>query len=258
VKVKRAVITAAGKGSRMKYITYVIPKALLPVFYKEDERIVMRPIIDLILESLSNAGVEKFGIVVGQHGRLLMEYLFDVPNKVFLFQERPLGFGDAVLRAEDFTGNSPFFVHADDGILTSGYNEAKSLFEEINPDAVLLLRKVNNPKRYGIVEVVEKGEYTNHRLYKIIDAEEKPEKPKSNFGIIAVYIFSPKIFDALKNVKVNEGKELELTYGIKNLLSNGGEVYGLLLEKEKWLNVGDPESYFDTLSFMFKYALKFD
>ncbi len=246
--IRKAVITAAGKGSRMKYITSVLPKALLPLIRREDGKLVMRPIIDLIMESLEAEGVEKFCIVVGKHGKLLLDYLFG-RNVTFVFQEEPKGFGDAVSRAEDFASGEPFFVHADDGVLTGGYREARSLFEEIRPEAVLLLREVGNPKRYGIVEVQEKGEYMKHKLFKILRAEEKPERPRSNVAISAVYVFSPRIFEALKKVKVEEGKELELTYGIQELINAGGEVYGILLKEEKWLNVGDPESYFNALSY---------
>lgn len=246
MSVKKAVITAAGKGSRMKYITSVLPKALLPLFRSEDGKIVMRPIIDLILDSLKDAGVEKFCLVVGKHGKLLMDYLFE-RGVTFVFQPEPKGFGDAVLRAEDFSNNDPFVVHADDGVLTGGYKEAISLFDQMNPDAVLLLRKVNNPKRYGIVTVTDKGEFMGHKLFKITEAEEKPSNPKSNIAISAVYVFSPKIFNALKSVTVPEGGELELTYGIEKLIENGGEAYGILLERETWLNVGDPASYYQAL-----------
>lgn len=248
--IRKAVITAAGKGSRMKYITSVLPKALLPLFRHEDEKLVMRPVIDLITDSLGEIGVNKFCLVVGKHGKLLMDYMFE-RNITIVFQDEPKGFGDAVLRAEDFTSNEPFFVHADDGVLTGGYNEAKSLFEERNPDAVLLLREVENPKRYGIVEIKDDGIYMNHRAYKIINAEEKPVNPKSNIAISAVYIFSPKIFNAIKKVSVAQGKELELTYGIKELLKDGGEVYGILLKDEQWLNVGDPENYYKALNFTY-------
>jgi dTDP-glucose pyrophosphorylase len=71
--------------------------------------------------------------VVGKHGKLLMDYMFE-RNITIVFQDEPKGFGNAVLRAEDFASNEPFFVHADDGVLTGGYREAKSLFEEINPE----------------------------------------------------------------------------------------------------------------------------
>jgi dTDP-glucose pyrophosphorylase len=248
--IRKAVITAAGKGSRMKYITSVLPKALLPLFRHEDEKLVMRPVIDLITDSLGEIGVNKICLVVGKHGKLLMDYMFE-RNITIVFQDEPKGFGDAVLRAEDFTSNEPFFVHADDGVLTGGYNEAKSLFNEIKPEAVLLLRQVENPNRYGIVEIKDNGVYMKHKMYKIIDAEEKPENPKSNIAISAVYVFSPKIFNAIKEIRIEEGKELELTYGIKELLREGGEIYGILLDHEQWLNVGDPENYYKALNFTY-------
>lgn len=253
-EVKKAVITAAGLGSRMKYITSVLPKALLPLFANENDTKVTRPVIDFILNSLTQVGISKFCIVASLKGKLLLDYLFEreAARLTFVFQEFPKGFGDAVLRAEDFSSGEPFFVHADDGVLTGGYKEAKDLFEEINPEAILLVRKVSNPKRYGIVTVIDAGTYMNHRLFKVTSAEEKPSQPKSDLAISAVYIFSHKIFDALKRVKVEENRELELTFGIQNLINNGGEVYALLLNEEKWLNVGDPISYYDALIYSFK------
>ncbi len=248
--IRKAVITAAGKGSRMKYITSVLPKALLPLFRQEDGKRVMRPIIDLIMSSLSSAGVSNFCIVVGKNTKLLLDYLYEREGITFTFQKEPKGFGDAVLKAESFVGDDSFFVHADDGVLTGGYIEASELYEENKPDAVLLLRKVNNPFRYGIVKVEDKGEFKNHKLYKVINAQEKPRNPFSNLAISAVYIFKPNIFKALKEVNNYEG-ELELTYGIKKLIDCGGEVYAILLEKEKWLNVGDPEHYYEALSYSF-------
>lgn len=228
-----------------------MPKALLPLFKKEDGKRVMRPVIDLIMTSLSDVGINTFCIVVGKHGKLLMDYLFE-RGVTFVFQEKPKGFGDAVLRAENFAGNEPFFVHADDGVLTGGYKEAVSLFEENNPDGILLLRKVDNPQRYGIAKVRDRGTFFEHRLYSVLDVQEKPLHPFSNFAISAVYIFTPKIFDALRSIEAEEGKELELTYGIKKVLDNGGEILAIELEREKWLNVGDPENYFKALDYSYK------
>ena len=250
MKVRKAVITAAGKGSRMKYITSVLPKALLPLFRTEDGKKVMRPVIDLIMDSLAEVGVEKFCLVVGRHGKLLMDYLFE-RGVTFVFQEEPKGFGDAVLRAEDFAGNEPFFVHADDGVLTGGYKEASALFEQVEPDGILLLRKVSNPKRYGVVTYTDLGEFMGHKLFRITSAEEKPKEPKSDIAISAVYVFTPKLFRAIREVKVDEG-EVELTYGIQKLIEQGGEVYGILLDHERWLNVGDPDSYHDALNYTYQ------
>ncbi|MEM0016122.1 MAG: sugar phosphate nucleotidyltransferase [Saccharolobus sp.] len=249
---RKAVITSAGKGSRMKHITSVLPKALLPLFVTENGNKVTRPVIDLIIDSLSKIGINKFCIVVGKNGSLLMQYLFDI-TPTFVFQELPRGFGDAVLRAEDFSANEPFIVHADDGVLNKGYEYLKAVFEELSPDAVLFLRRVQNPQRYGIVEVQDKGEYKGHKLYKVVNAEEKPQNPRSNLALVAVYVFKPVIFDGLKRVEVDQNKELELTYGIRNLILDGKEVYALeMKEDEQWLNVGDPKSYLDALNYSFK------
>ncbi|AWR99277.1 nucleotidyltransferase family protein [Metallosphaera hakonensis] len=249
MKVEKAVITAAGKGSRMKYITSVLPKALLPLFRKEDGKFVMRPVIDLIIDSLGVAGVSKYCVVVGNQGKLLVDYLSE-RGVTFVTQNIPKGFGDAVLRAKDFVGNDPFFVHADDGVLTGGYSEALKVFEENDPEAVLLVRKVSNPQRYGIVQAKEVGEVMGHKLLRVNDVEEKPKSPKSDLGISAVYVFSHSLMNALEQIHVNEG-EVELTYGIANLLNQGGEVYAIVLEKERWLNVGDPENYFKALEFTY-------
>ncbi|BBD72946.1 hypothetical protein HS1genome_1335 [Sulfodiicoccus acidiphilus] len=119
MKIRKAVITAAGKGTRMKHITSVLPKGLLPLFVDEEDRKVTVPVIDLILGSLARVGVSNFCLVVGRNGRLLMDYLFELGlGATFEFQKEPKGFGDAVLKAEKFVGEDPFFVHADDGVLS--------------------------------------------------------------------------------------------------------------------------------------------
>jgi dTDP-glucose pyrophosphorylase len=248
-RVRKAIITAAGRGSRMKYVSSYMPKALLPLFYKENGEKVMVPIIDLIVSSLSRAGVEKFCVVVGRQGKMLVDYLGERMDLTFVTQDQPRGFGDAVLRGEDFTGGEPFFVHADDGVLTGGYEESASLYEQNAIDGVLLLRKVENPRRYGVVTAKEIGQFMGHKLYKVLDAEEKPHEPKSDLAISAVYVLNTRIFQSLRSVRYE--RELELTYGIADVIKLGGEVYGLLLENEKWLNVGDPDSYFKALEFSY-------
>lgn len=245
----KAIITSAGRGSRMKRVTAVLPKALLPLFKKEGDSRIMVPVADFIMESLELAGVKKYCFVVGRHRSLLMDYLFD-RGVTFVFQNEPRGFGDAVLRGEDFAARAPVFVHADDGVLTGGYVEAASLFTERGADAVLLLRKTDNPRRYGIAEVEPDSDYMGHKVFRITGAEEKPKAPKSDMMLSAVYVFSHRIFDALKEAK--PAGELELTSGIDAVIRRGGKVYGILLEKERWLNVGDTESYYMALGYSYE------
>ncbi|BBG24742.1 nucleotidyltransferase family protein [Sulfuracidifex tepidarius] len=255
-RIEKAVITSAGKGTRMKYITSVLPKCLLPLLVKDgiDGKKVAKPVIDLIMKSVEEVGVSKFCVVVGKmQGRILMEYLFD-RGPTFVFQNEAKGFGDAVLKAEDFADQSPFFVHADDGVLTSGYDVLSRAFLEKNADAALFVRQVKNPYRYGIIQFEESEveDFMGHKLYHVNGVEEKPKEPKSNLAIAAVYIFRPSIFSALKEVKVNQDQELELTFGIKNMVEKGKKVIALSLDKEKWLNVGDPDSYFDSFTYAYK------
>lgn len=233
----------------MKRVTTVVPKALLPLFMREDGERIMVPVADLIMDSLAAAGVSRFCFVVGKHRSLLMDYLFG-KGVTFVFQNEPKGFGDAVHRGVDFSGGEAVLVHADDGVLTGGYKEAMSLFAEKKPDAVLLLRKTDNPKRYGIAVVGNESRYMSHRVFSVEGVEEKPQRPKSNMMISAVYIFSNRIFKSLEGVKAQNG-EIELTSGIQKLIKNGGKVYGILLEKEKWLNVGDTESYYKSLNYSY-------
>jgi dTDP-glucose pyrophosphorylase len=234
----------------MKKVTKVVPKALLPLFKTDNKVKIIVPIVDLIMDSLSSAGVSNFCFVTGKHRALLMDYLFE-RGVTFVFQNEPKGFGDAVLRAEDFAKNGPVFVHADDGVLTGGYKEALSLFIKQNADGVLLLRKTDNPKKYGIAELGKEFNYLNHKVFEIINVDEKPKNPKSNKMISAVYILSNQIFDSIKNVNPENG-ELQLTSGIQDMLTKGKKIYGMLLEDEKWLNVGDTKSYYKALNYSFK------
>ncbi len=254
--VSRAIITAAGEGSRMKRVTTVVPKALLPLFKTENNTKIVVPIADLIMEHLESAGVSNFCFVVGKHRSLLMDYLFE-RGVTFVFQNKPNGFGDAVLRGEDFASRGPVaargpvFVHADDGVLTGGYKEAVNLFTKRNADGVILLRKTNNPKRYGIAEVGEKFNHMGHKAFEVTGVEEKPENPKSDLLISAVYLLSHRIFQGIRNASPEKG-ELQLTSGIQSMIGDGRKIYGIFLEKEKWLNVGDTESYHKSLEYSFK------
>lgn len=251
-QIEKMVITSAGKGTRMKYITSVLPKCLLPLLVKEEGKKVAKPVIDLIMNNAEKIGVNKFCIVVGKmQGRILMEYLFD-RGPTFVFQNEPRGFGDAVLKAEDFADGSPFFVHADDGVLTSGYDVLAKAFLENDADATLFVRRVKNPRRYGIINFEKEDQFMDHSLYYVKNVEEKPESPKSDLAIAAVYIFKPDLFSALKEVKVDPASEVELTYGIKKMLEKGKKVIALSLDGYKWLNVGDPDSYFESFTYAYK------
>jgi dTDP-glucose pyrophosphorylase len=249
--ITKAVITSAGMGTRMRPVTSIMPKALLPLYADDSGKIIMAPVVDMILDSLRHAAAKEFCIVVGQSGKLLHDY-FNSNGFTFATQPVPLGFGDAVTKAREFVGNESFFLHADDGVLTGGYKEAAALHKDRKADIVLMLRKVPNASRYGVASVEEDGNFMGHTVYRITGVEEKPKEPKSNLALSAVYILPASIMSGIGRANQASpvpGKEVELTMGISDLIDRGARAFGLLLEPEKWLNVGDPESYFNALSY---------
>ena len=248
--IKRAVITSAGNGTRMRPISNIIPKALLPIFKTFESKKYPTPLIELVASSLKNAGVSQFCVVVGTKGRMLADYLFE-NNVTFVFQKEPKGFGDAVLQSEEFTSDEPFFLHVDDGLLTGGYNDAAHIFGELKADCILFLSRVENPKIFGVAEAEFYKEMHSHKVFRVKGVQEKPEVPKSDLAICGMYIFSGNIFDKLKETEPYMG-ELQLTPAIQRLIEESRNVYGMLLEKETWLDLGNPQNYFHALNYSYK------
>jgi UTP--glucose-1-phosphate uridylyltransferase len=253
VVVKKAIITSAGQATRMRPISNIVPKALLPVFKTIDGKKYSVPVIDLITESLRNAGASQFCFVVGAKGRMLMDYLSET-NATYAIQKEPKGFADAVLKGEEFAGSDPFFLHSDDDFITGGYKEAIDIFDELEEiDCLCLLTKVEDPKPYGVVEVEPYKEMFSHQVFKIKSAEEKPLNPKSNFILSAEYIFTPKIFDTIRELTNEINKEVYVSTCVQKVIEKGGKVYGMYIdEKETWLTVGTPNTYFEALDYSYK------
>jgi dTDP-glucose pyrophosphorylase len=242
----KAVITAAGKETRMRPVSHVVPKTLLPLFKREDEKIVMVPLIDWILSEINSAGIKDVCIVVGNNTNLLRNYLED-RGISFAVQEKPIGFGDAVLSSEKFVGNDPFLLNVGDIALLQSYREAIALFEEKGADCVVFIRHAENPSRYGVVTVENEISFMNHKVFVITGAEEKPKEPKSEFVIVGVYIFKPEIFGLLRRAK-QKGDEAELTPAMQGIIDGNGKVYGILINSDDRLNAGDPSSYHEALN----------
>ncbi len=253
---KKAVITSAGLGSRMREITNVLPKSLIPLYKAENSKKILVPIIDFIFASISNVGIDDICIVAGDKEHLIKKHLEEkkIKNVRFVSQHPPKGFGAAVLAAEKFSSGDPFMLNTDDIVLTSGYDVLSGLFKKLNPDALFFIREVGNPKRYGVAVVEEEDVFMNHKVFRVTDVEEKPANPKSNFAIIGLYAFSGKIFKALRDS--SSGENVELTPAIEQLIKDGGRVYAILIKDEVTLNVGDPENYFKAMSYTFNEAEK--
>ena len=270
--INKIVIPAGGLGTRLLPITKVMPKEMMPLFlHDKNGETIVKPLIQIIYEKNFKLGLREYCIIVGKQKRTIKDHF--TPNQKFLKnfhkntrfrtdlekfhsmlnkskifwvnQPNPSGFGDAVKHAGSFVGNDDFLVTAGDTLLPTGDKIIKKLLNsklQGENDAIILLKKVSNPKRFGVAVIKEE----KHKI-KVINVEEKPKKPKSNLSIVALYRFRPSIIKALNEIKPNK-TELQLTSGIQKLIDWGGNVSAIILdEKDQVIDIGTADSYLETI-----------
>ena len=277
----KVVITAAGKGTRLLPFTKEMPKEMMPIFSSVfTKKKVVLPLLQYIYEQLYSMGFRDYCFVVGREKRSIEDHFtphetylrelagdykkiitkfyqkLENSHVVWVNQNRPLGFGDAVRRAERYVGNEDFIVHAGDvTILSKSKHPISRLIETAkrNPDAkaILLCKKIKDFKRYGVPTV----ERLSNNLFSVRRVVEKPDKPKSDFGILPLYYFKADIFSSIKKIKPGKGKEFQLTDGIQNLIKRNQKVLAITLnENEEEIDVGTVESYKNSQEITFKKA----
>lgn len=278
--VVKAVVTAAGSGTRMLPATKEQPKEMLPVFVRgENGALRVKPFLQVVFERLYDARIRDICFVIGRGKRCIKDHfsldhdfvqhlsdnnkaevareLADFYEKVarsnivFVNQPEPKGFGDAIFRARNFTKNEPFIVHAGDDLIVSGRNLYLSrlldVFENYEADGAFYVQKMKDPRKYGVVT----GKKVRPNLYYVTNIEEKPSSPTSNLATIAVYVFSSRIYSAIKKTTPDANNEVQLTNAIQRLVSDGRSVYALEIEKnEKRVEIGTPESYWRARSLL--------
>jgi len=268
--VTKVVITAAGKGTRLLPFTKEMPKEMMPIFskYFTKKRVVL-PLLQYIYEQLYSMNFRDYCFVVGREKRSIEDHFtphdtylkelsgdyrkfitkfyqkLENSHLVWINQNRPLGFGDAVRKAEKYVGNEDFIMHAGDvAILSKLKHPVLRLIETAkkNPDAkaILLCKKIKDSKRYGVPTINK----LSSNLFEVKEVVEKPDKPKSNFGILALYYFRSEIFSSLREITPGKGKEFQLTDAIQNLIEKKEKVLAITLNKnEEEIDVGNVESY---------------
>ena len=277
----KVVITAAGKGTRLLPFTKEMPKEMMPIFSQifTKNRVVL-PLLQYIYEQLYSMNFRDYCFVVGREKRSIEDhftphetylkeltgdykkFIADFYKKlenshlVWINQNRPLGFGDAVKRAERYVGKEDFIVHAGDvTILSKSKHPITRLIDIAKkyPDAkaILLCKKIKDSKKYGVPTV----EKISNDLFKVKEVIEKPDKPKSNFGILPLYYFRSDIFSSLKKIKKGKGSEYQLTDAIQDLIKEKQKVLAITLNKnEDEIDVGTVESYRNSQEITFKKA----
>jgi glucose-1-phosphate thymidylyltransferase len=208
----RALVLAGGAGTRLRPMTYTSAKQLLPVGNK--------PVLFYGLEAIKAAGIVDVGIVVGDTAPAIRSAVGDGKsfglNVTYIPQEAPLGLAHAVLVARDFLGNDDFVMYLGDNFIVGGITELVDEFRDVRPDAQILLAAVRDPGQFGVAEFDDTGQ--------VIGLEEKPERPKSDWALVGVYLFTPAIHESVDQLRPSWRGELEITEAIQWLIRSGRKV----------------------------------
>src|SRR5215217_5841463 len=213
----KGLILSGGKGTRLRPLTHTSAKQLVPVANK--------PVLFYGLEAIRASGITDVGIIIGDTGDEIREAVGDGSQfgieVTYIPQEAPLGLAHCVLIARDFLGDDDFVMYLGDNFLVGGITGLVDAFRAGNYDAQILLTQVAQPQWFGVAEVGEGGE--------ILGLEEKPVNPKSDLAIIGVYMFTPAIHEAVKEITPSARGELEITTAIQRLIDSGLSVHSHLV-----------------------------
>ncbi len=225
--ITKAIVLCAGEGTRLRPLTSLSPKHLMPVAGK--------PLLDWILVDLAAAGIKQVGLVVGHYSEAIKEYVGEGSHwgltATYLTQEQPQGLAHAVNTAREFVGQESFVVYLGDTVVEPDLTDFVQWFEEEAANAALWVKEVDDPRRYGVVEMQQDT---------VVQLVEKPADPPSNLAIVGIYAFTPHIFQAIDHIKPSARGEYEITDAIQWLLDNEGGVIAHRLEGF-WEDAGYPE-----------------
>ena len=225
----KALVLAAGKGTRLKPLTNTVPKHILPVGNK--------PILFHVLDYIKEAGIKDIGIVVSPDSGPYIKEALGTGSRyggqiTFIVQPEPLGLAHAVKVAQGFLDDSPFLMLLGDNLIQEGITDFLDEFHTSNSDASILLKEVPDPRDFGVAELDSSG--------RVVHVVEKPKNPKSNLVVIGVYLFTAEIHKAIAQTKPSRRGELEITDAIQKLLEMGKEVRSHLV-RGWWLDIGSNE-----------------
>ncbi len=259
MEIKKAIIPAAGLGTRFLPLTKNQPKEMLPL--------VDSPLISYVVKEAKESGIDQINLILSDEKKVIMDY-FKKKSKCENFlkkrnqkdrldiiqreqdyfskitfsqsiQSIPKGDGDAVLRAKKNIGKSPFAVLFPDDIFFGKQPALKELIKVFSTSQkpVIGLKRVTKDKlsSYGVAKV----EKIAHKIYKIKGIVEKPEKGKepSDLAFCGRYVFTVEIFNYLSKTKPNKKGEVIIAEALNQMLKDGKTIYGVEIE-EKWLECG--------------------
>ncbi|ASJ16046.1 UTP--glucose-1-phosphate uridylyltransferase [Thermococcus chitonophagus] len=243
MKIRKAVIPAAGLGTRMLPITKSMPKEMLPILNK--------PVIHYVVEEAIKAGIDDILIITGKGKRAIEDYfdrsfelefylkerrkdeelkiveeIGEMVDIYYVRQKKPLGLGDAIRYAEKHVNGEPFAVLLGDDIIISEEPAIKQLMDTYLRFrcTILGVEKVawEEVEKYGIIS----GNKIEHGFYEVNELIEKPNRAEapSNIAIVGRYILEPEIFDFIRRTPPGKGGEIQLTDALRIMLHSGAKI----------------------------------
>jgi glucose-1-phosphate thymidylyltransferase len=225
VQIVKALILSGGRGTRLRPLTFTLAKQLIPLANK--------PVLGYVLDQVTETGINQIGVIIASEtGNYVKDYVkdgsawgFDV---TYITQE-PLGLAHAVKTAKNFLKEEDFVMCLGDNLQGQGLTTYVQKFKKGNMDALILLKPVEDPTKFGVATLDEKAN--------IIELVEKPKNPSSNLAIVGTYIFSKNIFKAIDQINPSLRGELEITDAIQEMINMGFKVKAETLNTW-WLDTG--------------------
>ena len=228
----KGVILAGGLGTRLRPLTRVTNKHLLPVYD--------RPMIHYPIECLLNAGITEIMIVTGgEHAGDFLKLLTNgkhlgIDHLEYAYQEGEGGIAEALKLAEDFADNEKVCVILGDNIIEGNIKKAAGEFFTQRSGAKLLLKEVDDPQRFGVVRYDDQGA--------VAEIVEKPKDPPSHHAVTGIYFYDAQVFEICQTLEPSRRGELEIT-DVNNAYLKRGDLTHDMLEGW-WTDAGTFESLY--------------
>ena len=222
---RKGLVLAGGKGSRLRPLTATGAKQLVPVANK--------PVLFYALEQLVAAGIDDIGIIVGDTGDQVRAAVGDGmrfgARVTYLPQSAPLGLAHAIITAREWLGDDPFCMFLGDNFLKHGIVPYAEAFARAECAGQILLKRVQEPAAFGVAVLDGDGA--------VCRVVEKPKEPVSDLAIIGVYFFGPEVHAVTAALRPSARGELEITDAIQGLVDGGHRVRAVEIEDD-WVDTG--------------------
>lgn len=243
--IRKAVVPAAGKGTRLSPLTKAIAKEMLPLGRK--------PLLEIIVGELITSGITEALFIISEEKTSIPAYFKDYPGITidWTIQKEQKGLADAILCSEEYVGGDPFLVALGDALITPlepphATSRVLDCYSRTNAEGVIIVQStpLEESPRYGMVRPARwDGQYFEIDL---LVEKPSPEKSPGEYAIAGRYAFGPSIFDCIKRTRPGVGGELQITDSICHMVDDGRPVWGVpLIGNEARRDIGTFPAYYE-------------